>query len=167
MEYFLDLIKEPFIWGFLLGLLLTFFVWKSGFSARRTLKKEIIRIQHESKDLQNHLNTHLKVQAEGSGNLQTKLDSMRDQNETLRVNIANLQQKPGKSELRHLHIVENAVGIMREQAPGFAQAWEKALRQAESDHADAEGGLKRLVRKVLPAIGTTTPMQEVDLQEKS
>jgi len=167
VDFISDLLKTPFVWGLLLGLLITFFVWKAGFTARRNLKKEIQRVEHESKELQGHLNTHLKVQAEGTGNLQEKIDGLREQNEVLRVNIANLQQKPGKAELRHLHIVESAVGLMREQAPGFAQAWEKALRQAETDHADAEGGLKRLVRKVLPAIGTSSTVHDLEPEEKS
>ena len=167
MDFILDLLKQQFVLGLLLGLLITFFVWKSGFSARRNLKKEVVRVEHESKELQGHLNTHLKVQAEGTDHLQKKLDDLREQNEILRVNIAHLQQKPGKAELRHLHIVENAVGLMREQAPGFAQAWEKALRQADADHTDSDSGLKKLVRKVLPAIGTSAPVHEVDAEEKN
>ena len=51
---------------------------------------------------------------------------------------------------------------MREQAPGFAQAWEKAVRQAESDYESTEGGLKKLVRKVLPSLGATRSSHEED-----
>lgn len=168
MELFIDILKTPFVWGLLLGLLVTFFTWKSGFSARRVLKKEVSRVESESKELQQHLNTHLKVQGEGNDNLQKQLEGLREQNEILRVNMNTLQQKPGKAEIRHLQIVEKAVGLMREQAPGFAQAWEKAIRQAESDQEDAEGGLKKLVRKVLPALNTTANAPvEVDEVEKS
>jgi hypothetical protein len=39
---------------------------------------------------------------------------------------------------------------MREQAPGFAQAWELAIRQATADQDAAESGLTKLIRKVLP-----------------
>lgn len=160
MEFIIDLLKVPFVWGLLLGLLIAFFIWKSGFSARRVLKKEISRVETESKELQQHLNTHLKVQAEGADTIHSQLDQLKEQNENLRINIATLQQKPGKTELRHLHVLENAVGLMREQAPGFAQAWEKALRQADLDYAESEGGLKKLVRKVLPAISTTAVTQD-------
>ncbi|MGJ8695095.1 MAG: hypothetical protein ACSHYF_02170 [Verrucomicrobiaceae bacterium] len=167
MDFILDLLKAPFVWGLLLGLLIAFFTWKSGFSSRRVLRKEVERIQSESQELQRHLNTHLKVQAEGTGSLQEQLDELRKQNENLRVNIASLQQKPGRAELRHLQIMENAVGLMREQAPGFAQAWEAAVRQAEHDHAEGEGGLKKLVRRVLPAISTSAhPPVEINEEEK-
>ena len=45
---------------------------------------------------------------------------------------------------------------MREQAPGFAPAWEQALRKAEADYEAGEGGLKKLVKKVIPGIGVSS-----------
>lgn len=149
-----DYLFTPFAGGLGLGLLITFFTWKSGFSARRTLKRELIRVEEEGRVLQKHLNTQLKINAEGNESLQAKLEALREQNENLRVNVSELQQKPGRAELRQLSIIENAVGLMREQAPGFAQAWEKAMRQAEIEYQSSESGLKKLVRKVLPTLGT-------------
>ena len=149
-----DYLFTPFAGGLFLGLLITFFTWKSGFSARRNLKRELKRIESDSRELQHHLNTQLKINAEGNESLQAKLEDLREQNENLRVNVSSLQQKPGRAELRQLNIIENAIGLMREQAPGFAQAWEKAIRQAELEYESSEGGLKKLVRKVLPTLGT-------------
>ena len=160
MELLKELLFQPFTGGLLLGLLVAFFTWKSGFAARRNLKREIKRVEEESRDLQQHLNTQLKVNAEGNDSLQKKLEEMREQNENLRVNMSTLQQKPGRAELRQLTIIENGIGLMREQAPGFAQAWEKAVRQAETDYESTEGGLKKLVRKVLPALGTAGATNE-------
>lgn len=65
------------------------------------------------------------------------------------------KQKPGRAELRHLQMMESAVSVMREQAPGFAPAWEKAMRDAEAAELAAEGGLKKLIRKVLPTSKST------------
>ncbi len=152
MDTLKELLFTEFSAGLLLGLLVTFFTWKSGFSARRNMKKEVARITGESKELQQHLNTQLKVNAEGNESIQKKLEDLRKQNETLRVNLSTVQQKPGRAELRQLTIIENAIALMREQAPGFAPAWEKALRQSEVDYEECEGGLKKLVRKVLPSI---------------
>ena len=157
-----EYLYTPFAGGLALGLLIAFFIWKSGFSTRRALKRDFKRVETESRDLRQHLNTQLKVNAEGNKSLQTKLDSLTEQNENLRVNVSSLQQKPGRNEARQLTIIENAIGFMREQAPGFAQAWEKAIRQAESDYEDGEGGLKKFVRKVLPAIGTTATSKEIN-----
>lgn len=153
METLQSLLQQPFVWGLLLGLLVAGFLWKSGYSARRSLAKDIKRLESELRDLTSHLNTQLKINASGNQTLQAELDELRKQNETLRVNSAALQQKPGRAEQRQLQITEAAVRLMREQAPGFAPAWEKALRQAEADHEAADSGLKKLVRRVMPGFG--------------
>ena len=155
MDVVLDLLKQPFVWGLGLGLLIAAFLWKSSLSARSALRAEIKRLRDESRELQGHLNTQLKLNAKGTDEIQKELDELRTQNENLRVNLAGFQHKPGRAEMRQLHINEAAVSIMREQAPGFAPAWEQALRKAEADYEAGEGGLKKLVKKVIPGIGTS------------
>jgi hypothetical protein len=153
MDLLLEALKQQFVWGLLLGLLIAFFIWKSGFTARRGASREIKRLETEIKDLQGHLNTQLKINASGNEVLQQELETLRRQNENLRVNNAALQQKPGRAEQQLLQVYEIAIRTMREQAPGFAPAWEKALRQGEAELEAAESGLKKLVRRIVPGIG--------------
>lgn len=160
MDYFIAALQNPFTWGLLLGLLIAAFLWKSGFTARRTVARELKRVEGEMKDLQSHLNTQLKINANGNETLQTELEALRIQNENLRINNSSLQQKPGRPEQRALQIHEIAIRTMREQAPGFAPAWEKALRHAESEADAAESGLKKLVRRVIPGL-CNTPSQPI------
>jgi len=155
MEILQEILSHPFSCGLLLGLGLVFFVWRSGAKDRKFLKAELKRVQGENSELQGHLNTQLKINAKGNELMQNQLDDLREQNETLRVNLSTVQQKPGKAELRKLEVTEIAVSVMREQAPGFAPAWEKALREAEDDQVAAEGGLKKLIRKVVPSFRST------------
>ncbi len=157
MDYLKDILQHPFTWGLLLGLLIAGFIWKSGFTARRTVSRELKRVEGEMRDLQTHLNTQLKINASGNESLQAELENLKRQNETLRINNTALQQKPGRAEQRLLQIHESAVRLMREQAPGFAPVWEKALRQAETDLDAADSGLKKLVRRVIPGLGNSTP----------
>jgi len=157
MDFLNHALQQPFTWGLLLGLLIAGFIWKAGFSARRHAAKEAKRLSAEMKDLQGHLNTQLKINATGNEALRTELESLRSQNETLRVNYAALQQKPGRAEQRQLQIYEIAIRTMREQAPGFAPAWENALRQGESELEAAESGFKKLVRRVIPGLANNTP----------
>ncbi len=156
MEQLTEALKNPFTWGLLLGLLVAAFIWKSGFSARRAVARDLKRVEDEMKNLQSHLNTQLKINASGNESLQTELESLRKQNETLRVNNSALQQKPGRAEQKLLQIQEIAIRIMREQAPGFAPAWEKALRQGEAEVDASESGLKKLVRRVIPGLGNSS-----------
>jgi chromosome segregation ATPase len=162
MDLLVAALKEPFVWGLLLGLLVAGFVWKSGRVARKTATREIKRLEAELRDMGNHLNTQLKINASGNQSVQEELESLRKQNETLRVNLATLQAKPGRAEQRQLRLQETAISAMRAQAPGFATAWEQALRDAEREMTDAESGLLKLVRRVVPGIGRggTTPEAE-------
>lgn len=155
METLKDILANHFTWGLLLGLLVAGFIWKAAFSAKRVLSRENQRLTDELKDLTSHLNTQLKINASGNQSLQTELEDLKRQNETLRINLSALQQKPGQAELRQLQLNETAVRLMREQAPGFAPAWEKAIRQAEADLAAADSGLKKLVRRVIPGLGNS------------
>jgi len=157
MDTLWTVLKYPATWGFLIGLALTFFTWKSGLTLRNSIRKENKRLEKEAQDLQSHLNTQLKINASGNELIQQELKEVKDQNEKLRVYQSILEQKPGRAEMKQLQIMEHAVRVMREQAPGFAGAWENALRQAESDQDAAESGLKKFVRKVIPGISTTVP----------
>lgn len=156
MEQLLQYIKEPFVWGLLIGLGLAFFSWKTGLSNKLRLARDVRRLESELRELQGHLNTQLKINSQGNQTQQDELDELRKQNENLRVSLAGLQSKPGRAEARQFHVTENAVRLMREQAPGFAPAWEKAVRQAETEIEAGESGLKKLVRKVMPGIGMSS-----------
>jgi len=157
MDLLTAALHSPFIWGLLLGLLIAGFLWKAGFTAHRHATRETKRVQTEMKELQGHLSTQLKINAIGNESMQNELDFLKRQNEALRVTIATLQQKPGRAEQRLLQVYEVAIRAMREQAPGFAAAWEKALRQGEAEVAEAESGFTKLVRRVLPGLGNSTP----------
>jgi hypothetical protein len=166
MELLNTALQTPFVWGLLLGLLIAGFIWKSGFSARRNLAREIKRLEGEIKDLQKHLNTQLKINASGNETLQSELDLLRLQNENLRVNNAALSQKPGRAEMRLLQVHEIAIRAMREQAPGFAAAWENALRQGEAELADADGGLKKLMRRVIPGLALPQASSKTETKDQ-
>ncbi len=150
MDTFIQIISQPFTWGLLVGVFLLAMTWRLMRKDIVMLRTELKRVQGENKELQGHLNTQLKINAMGNEQLQSQLDELREQNETLRGNLNVARQKPGRAELRQLQVMESAAGVMREQAPGFAPAWEKALRDAEAGQEAAEGGLKKLMRKVMP-----------------
>ena len=158
------IISEPFTWGLVVGLFLLVMVWRLMRKDITMLRSEKKRLQEENKELQGHLNTQLKINAKGNDQLEADLIELREQNENLRSNLNVAKQKPGRAELRHLQMMESAVSVMREQAPGFAPAWEKAMRDAEAAELAAEGGLKKLIRKVLP---TSKSTPAISPQEKT
>ena len=78
------------------------------------------------------------------------LSSLKEQTRISRVNIALFSKdlaalKPASSRSPRPPSRECASRL-----PGFAQAWELAVRQATADQDAAESGLTKLIRKVLP-----------------
>jgi chromosome segregation ATPase len=166
MEKLQPLLTHPFTLGLLLGLLLAGFIWWNGIKSARALRRDLKRTENDLRELQGHLNTQLKINSTGNDTLQKELEDLRRHNENLRVNFSALQQKPGRAEMRQLHLMESAARLMREQAPGFAPAWEQVLRQAENELQAAESGLRKLVRRVIPAIGTSGASPWLATEEK-
>ncbi len=164
MENFINIINHPFSWGLIFGFVLLIINWIIH-------RKEIKRYRTENSELKIHLNTQLKITAAGNEELQSQLNEMTKQNENLRINIQTLQQKPKKVEHRRLEVMEMTVTSMREQAPGFAQAWEKAIRQSEDDMKAAESGFTKLLRRVVPTFRSTsakdTKLIEADVSNNS
>jgi len=153
MEFLKNLLSEPFVLGLIVGLLPTALAWKSALATKLLAKKERQKLEKEIAELKTHLQTQLKINAHGNESLQKELEQLRAQNETLRINLAAAQQKPGRAEMRHLQITEAAIRTMREQAPGFAQAWERAIRDAEQIAEQQDSGLVKLVRRIMPTLG--------------
>jgi hypothetical protein len=132
---------SAFLIGLGVGVVLAFATWVSGALHHRKLKQEI-------QNLQRHLHTQMTITTRGQEELQKELQSLRQQNENLRVTVANLQQKPGRAEIRTLHLYDRAIALMHQRAPGFAPAWEGVLREAEEEIKGAESGLGKLLKKV-------------------
>lgn len=155
-DFIQPILTSPFTWGLVIGLSIAFVLWRSSRKDKAYFKKDIKRVQKENKELQSHLATQLKVTGAGNQVLENELKELKKKNANLQNNISILQQKTGKAEMRRLEVMETAVAVMREQAPGFAPAWEKALREAEEEMQQAEGGFSKIVRRFIPSLSSKT-----------
>lgn len=164
MDQVFYVLSQPFTWGLVVGLFMMVMTWRVMHKDVAMLKSDNKRLQEENRELQSHLSTQLKINASGNAQLEKQCEELKEQNENLRMNLNAAQQKPGRAERRQLEILEGAASSMREQAPGFAPAWEKALRDAEAHQKDAESGLKKLMRKVMPS-RKTSPVISMDEAE--
>jgi hypothetical protein len=154
-EFMEDLLKHPFTIGLGVGATLAVLTWFSGVLSRRSINKEL-------KDLKKHLNMQMSITTKGTESMQKELDSLKLQNENLRVSVASLQQKPGRAEVRTLQIYDRAVGLMQKRAPGFAPVWQEVLGEAEEEMGRNEGGFGKLLKKVFrpSQIQETAPAPE-------
>ena len=124
----------------------------------RKYKKEIV-------NLQEHLNRQMKITNEGNKALEKELEKLKKENENLRVSVKTLGQKPGRAEIRLLNIYDGALRKVMARVPGFSNAWEAALSEAEREYEENEKGIKAIVRKVLGPSLSHSVSKTVDVEE--
>jgi Fe-S cluster assembly iron-binding protein IscA len=124
----------------------------------RKYKKEIA-------NLQEHLNRQMKITSEGNRTLEKELEKLKKENENLRVSVKTLGQKPGRAEIRLLNIYDGALRKVMARVPGFSNAWEAALAEAEREYEENEKGIKAIVRKVLGPSLSHSVSKTVDMEE--
>jgi hypothetical protein len=129
----MDLVHQPTFWtfvgGLLLGLIGVAFLALRFFDA----KKEIHRLKR-------HLADKLELEAEGTNRLRQDLQELKQQNEHLRIKVANLNQLPDRRLQRELEIFARAERWMVSSSPGFPAIWEEAKRNAISSLESEEQG---------------------------
>jgi len=140
--------------GFAVGLALGLGVALRGWFGMRVRRRAL---EMEVDQLRSHLHRQMEITGEGSRALKEELEDLRKQNENLRITVKTLGNKPGRGEIRTLHVYDRAVHIMNAEAPGFAPAWERAISEAEGQVQEADTGLsalvRRIIRPVLPTAG--------------
>ena len=139
MQTFLDLIKNPFIWGLALGLLFFVLAFVS-----------LVKTKGEFKRYKRMLSDKMELEAEQASKLKGERDKLAKDNENLRLKVGQLGEKSDAKLERELEIMARAEKAMMINAPGFAGAWETAKSAAAEDVAEEDAGKsmpKRIFRK--------------------
>ena len=151
-----EFLLRPFFIGLYIGLAVCLFIAIRSKIKQRKLRKEI-------NQLKQHIQTKLEIEAETSERRKKEIEALKMENENLRITLQTYYQKPGRMEIRQLHIYQKAVEILTEKAPGFAQSWQSALKDGEEEIKKTERGLIPFIKKLLP--GRTT--ESTALQDKN
>lgn len=153
MDTIKTILTHWFFWGFLLG----FFLCVLSLFAHTKTKRELRR-------LKGHLSDKLEIEAEKLSEMKEKIDSLKGENENLRMKVnSGRVQDDIQSLERELEIYARAERAMVVNAPGFAQAWEKA-KEAALGELEAEESGKSLPRRIFKKFfskGSTTIDGEV------
>ncbi|MEN8716696.1 MAG: hypothetical protein ABF384_17425 [Verrucomicrobiales bacterium] len=137
METVKTVVTHWFFWGFLLG----FFLCALSLFAHMKTKRELRR-------LKGHLSDKLEIEAEKMSEMKNKIDELRVESENLRMKVNTGRVQSDEQELeRELEIYARAEKGMVVNAPGFAQAWEKA-KEAALTELEAEEAGKSLPRRI-------------------
>ncbi|MEM7699417.1 MAG: hypothetical protein AAF236_13550, partial [Verrucomicrobiota bacterium] len=142
-------LTHPFFWGFMLGFLLCVLSLFAHFKTSRELKR-----------LKGHLSDKLEIEAEKMSEMKDTIEKLKGENENLRMKInSNRVHEDATALERELEIFARAEKGMVLNAPGFAQAWDKAKEAAVSDLEAEEAGkslprrvFKRFFKKGSPAV---------------
>jgi hypothetical protein len=105
----------------------------------------------EVRRLKRHLSDKLELEAEATNRLRLDLQELKQNNENLRIKVANLNQYPDKRLQRELEIYARAERFMVTSSPGFPAVWEEAKRSALSGLEQEETG-KSLPKRVFNAL---------------
>lgn len=148
MEILLTALAHPFTWGLGLGLVFAAWAFFSGWAGKRALRREVRRLEE-------HCRTAVALNAKGTQAMQEEADGLKEQIKNLQITVAELKNKPDRAELQKLYVLDKAAELMTERAPGFAAAWQAALKEAQAEmDKTATGFLPWIRRIVYPALGS-------------
>jgi hypothetical protein len=129
----MDFLHQPMFWAFVGGLFL-------GLIGVAFLALRFADAKREIRRLKRHLADKLELESEASNRLRLDLQELKQQNENLRIKVANLNQVPDRRLQRELEIFARAERWMVSSSPGFPAIWEEAKRSAINDLEQEEQG---------------------------
>ncbi len=157
-EYAQVALHHPFTWGLVVGLILVILTWLSGLAKSREARREVKRLRE-------HLHTQMDITSRGNTAMRSELDTLKQQNENLRVAVKEWQTKPGRNESRMLAVYDRAIRILNQNAPGFSPVWERAVKESEEELASSESGMGGMLRRAFrpfAALGNGNPSKPAD-----
>ncbi|MDD4010766.1 MAG: hypothetical protein PHI83_01330 [Sphaerochaetaceae bacterium] len=120
--------------------------------------KEISRT--ESEKLRKMLSDRMDLESSGLSKLKEENETLRKENENLRITVSTLSQKPGRKEVERLQVYQQAIDRLVVVSPGFGAAWQSALAEAESNHKLIYNGTIGFVKRLIPGRVDTKAIEE-------
>ncbi|WPJ95739.1 hypothetical protein SH580_20170 [Coraliomargarita algicola] len=150
-EMLINIFTHPLVIGLCIGLIAALIIWLRSLgklrAERSTTAAQAAQLNREIATLKGHLHTQMEITAKGNESLKEELVALQQTNQNLSQTIGALKQKPGRVEIRTLHLYEKAIRVMNARAPGFSSAWESAINEAEAEIKQEESGIVGWIRK--------------------
>src|SRR6186997_503391 len=124
-----DIFFDRFAWGFYLGCVFLVLALYQYFR----LKGELARFRR-------HLSDKLEIEADTMKKIKAEQETLRKENESLRIKVNALNESPDRKIQRDLEVYARAEKRMLIAVPGFAPAWETAKSEAHVELAEEEAG---------------------------
>jgi len=137
MDTLKAIVTNWFFLGFLSGFILCILSMIAHFKTGRELKR-----------LKGHLSDKLELDAEKLVEMKDSISNLKKENDNLRMKINASRVQDDSQAMEHeLEIFARAEKAMVMNAPGFAQAWEKAKESAFNELEEEEQG-KSISRRI-------------------
>ena len=104
----------------------------------------VIQLKLELTRFKRHLSDKLEIEAESARKFRADRESIRLENENLRIKIASLNEASDRKLIRDLEIFARAEKQMLISVPGFAPVWENARKGAVTEIEEEEKGKRPL-----------------------
>jgi hypothetical protein len=140
----MDFTHDHFFWGLGVGILL-------GVIGIVLTMLRLWEARREVTRLRRHLADKLELEADATNRLKADLQTLRTQNENLRMKVSSLSQTPDRKQQRDLEVYARAERYMVSQSPGFPAVWEQA-KQAAAGELETEESGHSLPRRVFNAL---------------
>lgn len=127
---------HPFTIGLIVGLIV------AGAAQWRYLMLKL-----ELRRYRQHLSDRMELEADAIGTAKAAAETLRRENEHLRIRIAEFNQLPERRAQRDLEVYARAEKQMLVNIPGFAAPWEAAKKVAHEELQGEENG-RSLPRRV-------------------
>ena len=124
-----NIFVHPFAFGFYTGCVFLVLALYQYFR----LKGELARFRR-------HLSDKLEIEADTMKKIKGDQETLRKENESLRIKVNALNETPDRKIQRDLEIYARAEKRMHIAVPGFAPAWETAKSEAHMELSEEEGG---------------------------
>ena len=152
MDLITNFLKQPVtlatLIGLAMGLMLSLVVLIKARLYRKELEDEISDTRYDYRRLEEQMNTQMRVSAKAQDELQQKIEEQKRQIQNFQTTIEALNEKPGRKELRLLHLYSHTLELLEQEAPNALLAWQNAKTKAAEHLAAADKGLKPMLRKV-------------------
>ena len=150
---------DKFLIGLGSGLLLALIVFMIMEIKIRNIKATA---KAESTKLKSMLTDRMEIESEGINKLKSENETLKKENENLRISIQTYAQKPGRKELQRLQVYQTAVDRLIINSPGFGAAWQAALKESESEFEKTYIGVQPFIRKLIPMKTDAAVIKEID-----
>lgn len=99
-----------------------------------------LRLKRELARFRRHLSDKLEIEADTMKKVKNEVETLRKENESLRVKVNALNEIPDRKIQRDVEIYARAEKRMLLNVPGFAPAWEMSKTEAHNEMAEEETG---------------------------